>query len=194
MRRTCHLLACAILAAGAVPAAMAQAGHDEHKDCPMRSGAAVEPSPYAGMESRAIKALSDEDQQKLLAGHGMGMALAAELNSYPGPKHVLELADRLELSEEQVDRTRAIFHGMRDRAQALGRQIIDAEAALDRQFSEATIDEARLAEAIREIGRLEAELRLAHLKAHLEMRAALTPAQNKLYDELRGYRVAAAAH
>ena len=31
----------------------------------------------------------------------MGLALAAELNGYPGPSHVLELADKLELSAEQ---------------------------------------------------------------------------------------------
>ena len=31
----------------------------------------------------------------------MSLALAAELNGYPGPLHVLELADRLGLSAEQ---------------------------------------------------------------------------------------------
>ena len=36
----------------------------------------------------------------LKAGRGMGLALAAELNGYPGPSHVLELADKLKLSAE----------------------------------------------------------------------------------------------
>ena len=31
----------------------------------------------------------------------MGLALAGELNGYPGPKHVLELAAELDLSEDQ---------------------------------------------------------------------------------------------
>ena len=31
----------------------------------------------------------------------MGLALAAELNGYPGPRHVLDLADQLGLTPEQ---------------------------------------------------------------------------------------------
>ena len=49
-------------------------------------------SPYAGQQTRAIKALSPEDLAGLLNGEGRGMAKAAELNGYPGPVHVLELA------------------------------------------------------------------------------------------------------
>src|SRR5262245_1477224 len=61
-------------------------------------------SPYAGLDSRDIKALSAEQLADLKAGRGMGLALAAELNGYPGPLHVLELADRLQLSPEQTRR------------------------------------------------------------------------------------------
>ena len=39
-----------------------------------------------------IKSLSQDDQSALLAGRGMGLARPAELNGYPGPAHVLELA------------------------------------------------------------------------------------------------------
>jgi hypothetical protein len=46
-------------------------------------------SPYTGQEQRAIKALSDEEIRDLLEARGMGLAKAAELNSYPGPLHVL---------------------------------------------------------------------------------------------------------
>ena len=49
-------------------------------------------APYAGQQARAIKSLSDEDIAALLKGEGMGMAAAAELNGYPGPAHVLQLA------------------------------------------------------------------------------------------------------
>jgi hypothetical protein len=58
-------------------------------------------TPYAGMQSRSIKALSDQQIADLNAGRGMGLALAAELNGYPGPLHVLELADKLDLSADQ---------------------------------------------------------------------------------------------
>jgi hypothetical protein len=46
-------------------------------------------SPYAGQQTRAIKALAPEDLAALRNGEGMGMAKAAELNGYPGPAHVL---------------------------------------------------------------------------------------------------------
>jgi hypothetical protein len=46
-------------------------------------------TPYAGMQTRPIKALSEQQVADLQAGRGMGLALAAELNGYPGPAHVL---------------------------------------------------------------------------------------------------------
>jgi hypothetical protein len=45
--------------------------------------------------ARSRQALSDQEVSALLDGHGAGFAKAAELNGYPGPMHVLELADRL---------------------------------------------------------------------------------------------------
>ena len=71
--------------------------------------AAAESSPYAGLEGRAIKALSEEEIADLLAGRGAGMALPAELNHYPGPKHVLELAANLRLTPDQQAETRRLF-------------------------------------------------------------------------------------
>ena len=50
------------------------------------------PQPYAGLDVRAVKALSDVQIADLRAGRGMGLALPAELNGYPGPTHVLEHA------------------------------------------------------------------------------------------------------
>ncbi|MEO8319793.1 MAG: hypothetical protein ABI561_15865 [Bradyrhizobium sp.] len=62
------------------------------------SGSALAQSPYAGMQDRPVKALSEQQVADLKAGRGMGLALPAELNGYPGPSHLLELADRLNLS------------------------------------------------------------------------------------------------
>jgi hypothetical protein len=58
-------------------------------------------APYAGQQGRSIKALSDDDIVALRKGEGMGMAKAAELNGYPGPAHVLQLASQLGLTEAQ---------------------------------------------------------------------------------------------
>ena len=65
---------------------------------------AAAPSPYAGEESRSIKALSAEEIQDYEAGKGMGFAKSAELNGYPGPSHVLALSRDLHLSAEQQRR------------------------------------------------------------------------------------------
>jgi len=160
--------------------------HVPTEDCPMKK--AVPASPYSGLEGREIKALSDGDREKLLSGHGMGMALAAELNRFPGPKHVLELADDLGLSTEQVRVAREIFDEMARQARQLGQIVVEKEAQLDDRFATALIDQEELARAVREIGQLRGELRLTHLRAHLQMRAAMNDLQIATYDRLRGYR------
>jgi hypothetical protein len=70
-------------------------------------------SPYVGFEGRAIKSLSDQQIGDLRAGRGIGLALAAELNGYPGPSHVLELAESLGLSEAQRARVQELFVAMK---------------------------------------------------------------------------------
>jgi hypothetical protein len=52
-------------------------------------------TPYAGLQNRAIKSLSDNDINELRRGGGWGLALAAELNGMPGPAHLLELKDQI---------------------------------------------------------------------------------------------------
>jgi Spy/CpxP family protein refolding chaperone len=144
-------------------------------------------SVYAGDERREIKALADEEVEALLSGQGMGLAKAAELNHYPGPRHVLELANELELSPEQRTQTQVVLARMRGEATALGRRIVERERALDADFAKGDIDAARLRAATTEIARLQGELRAAHLAAHLEMRRLLSPRQIAKYDALRGY-------
>ena len=93
LERRTPAAALAILLASGIAVTLGQT-HTPSGDCPLqRSKAEVtSASPYVGLEAREIKALSEEQRQELLDGHGMGLALAAELNHYPGPKHVLELA------------------------------------------------------------------------------------------------------
>lgn len=144
-------------------------------------------SSYVGQEQREIKALSPEEIQSYLAGKGAGFAKAAELNHYPGPAHVLELADRLQLSQEQKSRTQAIFDAMQKEAVRHGKALVEKEQELDRQFAAGIITTDRLRATLQRIGELQAEVRGSHLQAHLQQRAILTPAQIEKYDELRGY-------
>jgi hypothetical protein len=80
-------------------------------------------TPYAGMQTRPIKALSEQQIADLVAGRGMGMALVAQLNGYPGPSHVLELADKLELSGDQRTRVQQLFDAMKAETIPLGAKL-----------------------------------------------------------------------
>lgn len=142
---------------------------------------------YAGEERREIKSLSADEIEQLLQGHGMGLAKAAELNHYPGPRHVLELGEHLELTPAQRVATEAAFARMREEAVRLGGQIVERERALDALFAKGEIEAETLRTSTSEIARLQGNLRAAHLAAHLEMRRLLSPQQIKKYDELRGY-------
>ena len=145
-------------------------------------------SPYAGEESRQFKSLSAGEIESLRSGQGMGFAKLAELNRYPGPAHVLELADELELTPTQLQQTQDIHTEMKNAAVALGEQIIVAEAELGRHFEDGTVDAESLEMALLEIGDLRARLRNVHLQAHLEQQKILSAEQVAKYDELRGYR------
>lgn len=150
--------------------------------------AASAQTPYAGMETRHIKTLSAEQIDDLRAGRGMGLALAAELNGYPGPKHVLELADSLALSAAQRASAETLFAQMKAETIPLGEKLIAQEAALNRLFAERAVKPASLATATQAIGDTQAALRAAHLKYHLSMLAVLTHDQVERYAQLRGYR------
>jgi len=151
-------------------------------------------SPYAGEENRSIKSLSAEEISALESGGGMGFAKLAELNHYPGPKHVLELAHDLELTSPQLTKTRALFAEMQRNAMSLGHELLQAEKDLDREFESGTIDAESLNIALTDIGVIRAQLRYVHLEAHLRQRQVLTENQLMKYDELRGYRGIAGDH
>jgi hypothetical protein len=155
----------------------------------MAAAATVEAQhqPYAGQESRDIKALSAKEIEQYRAGAGMGFAKAAELNRYPGPMHVLELADRLKLSPEQRQATRQLMDAHKAEARAIGAKVVDAEGRLEALFRRGEVRADELASAVREAAALQGDYRLAHLETHRRLRAILTDAQVARYDVLRGY-------
>jgi len=149
---------------------------------------ADELSPYAGEENRSIKSLSESEIRGLQNGEGMGFARLAELNSYPGPRHVLDLSEELGLNDEQMEQTEALFAEMRRSAIATGAEIIEAERRLDARFAAKELEADSLQAALTELGLLKARLRYVHLEAHLRQRDILTDEQIEAYDRLRGYR------
>jgi Spy/CpxP family protein refolding chaperone len=148
---------------------------------------------YAGQQDRQIKSLSEKEVEELLAGQGMGLAKAAELNGYPGPAHVLEHAAALALSEGQRRATEALMQEHRANARSLGAEVVQAEKALDTAFARGEVDRAGLARLIADIAARQARLREEHLQTHLEQTAMLSRDQVRKYAELRGYGAAASS-
>lgn len=149
-------------------------------------------SPYAGEELRGIKALSQADIEGLLAGAGTpfgGMAKPAELNGYPGPRHLLDAveANELELTSGQIEQIEALYEEMRGEAIELGQSIIDVEQEIDDAFANGTITEEALQEKVSESADLYGQLRIVHLKYHLSTVDILTAEQVAQYNEIRGY-------
>lgn len=134
-----------------------------------------------------IKALSEKEVSDYLAGAGMGFGRTGELNGYPGPKHVLELAEQLSVTPEQRAKLEASMQTMLDRATVLGSELVARERQLDHLFASGSIEPSSLASITAEIGRLQGQLRVAHLTAHLEAKKILTEEQVRRYMEARGH-------
>jgi Spy/CpxP family protein refolding chaperone len=167
-----QVYAAAVVLGMSIPAA---AQHGQH------------PSPYAGLQQREIKALDAKQLDDLKAGRGMSLALAAELNGYPGPLHTLELANDLGLTAAQREKVQGLLVAMKAEAVLLGERLIEQEATLDRLFATRTVTQERLQAATNEIGSTQAALRNAHLRFHLATVEILSPEQVQRYNQLRGY-------
>src|SRR5476649_1360962 len=155
--------------------------------CLGANASAQAPQPYAGLQERPIKALSDQQIADLRAGRGMGLALPAELNGYPGPSHLLELGDRLGLSDTQRRDIQGLFDAMKTEAIGIGERLIAQEAALDALFANHGATPESISAATAKVGDTQGELRAAHLKYHLMTAGMLQPSQIERYAELRGY-------
>jgi Spy/CpxP family protein refolding chaperone len=149
-------------------------------------------SPYVGQESRGIKALSQDDVEGLLAGAGTpfgGMAKPAELNGYPGPRHVLDAfkTGELDLTNQQQKEVEVLYEAMKQQAINLGKRILDIENELDKAFKNKTITNNFLERAVAESTDAYSKLRVTHLKYHLQMVDVLSDEQVAQYNYLRGY-------
>ena len=147
-------------------------------------------SQYAGQEIRKIKSLSDNDVQSLQNGGGEafgGLAKLGELNGYPGPRHVLDMASELQLTDRQRIEIELIYQNMSDKAKAIGAAIIAIEQDMDRAFANKTITQANLKLILDKSADLYGQLRFVHLSAHLNTVQMLTVEQVQMYNKMRGY-------
>ena len=144
-------------------------------------------SDYTGEVDRVIKSLSANDIKDLTLGNGMGLAKAAELNGYPGPKHVLEMQEELLLEKEQLTSIKLIFEEMKSQARSQGKILISLEKSLNDHFSNATITNDTLESTLKNISEAKNNLRYIHLSAHIKTTEILSKNQIKKYNQLRGY-------
>ena len=155
--------------------------------CLAGAATAQHAQPYAGEHKREIKALSDQEVKQYLSGAGMGYARAAELNGYPGPMHVLELASELKLSPEQGDRMKRLMDQHKSEARAIGARLVEAERTLDLLFRSGKAEPKALADSVLNVAHLQGEYRLSHLQTHVRTKELLSDEQVAIYMKSRGY-------
>lgn len=168
------LILCLMLGSSLSVPTLAQHSHGAH-------------TPYAGLQNRAIKSLSDNDIEELRQGGGWGLALPAELNGMPGPAYLLELKDKIGLSEDQARSIQSLFDQMKHAAIPVGERLIAAEAAIEARFASGRVDEASLRRLLAEAEAARTELRFIHLSQHYRTVPLISPEQFRRYQVLRGY-------
>ena len=144
-------------------------------------------SKYAGEEKREIKSLSANDIEELRNGQGWGLAKAAELNGMPGPVHLLEMKEEIDLGAEQIRAIEDIYMKMKQQAVPLGLELIELERELNNHFANRTITNELLHQILQKISQVHGQLRYVHLSAHLKTPDILKAEQITLYNKLRGY-------
>ncbi len=125
------------------------------------------------------------DRDDLLKGQGAGQGMFAEMNGYPGPKHVLDLADKLKLPESQRKSIQGIYNDMQTRAKELGERIVNIEEELDEAFKNGLVSDKSVRDDCEQIGKLRGRLRAVHLAAHLKTKMVLTEQQIESYKKLK---------
>ncbi|MBY5378726.1 hypothetical protein ELG83_32175 (plasmid) [Rhizobium leguminosarum] len=144
-------------------------------------------SAYAQEAVRDIKSLSATDVDELARGGGWGFAKPAELNGYPGPSHVLQMKDRLGLTDDQLLKVQKAFDLMQVQASEEGKVFVEAERELDAAFRSGAITESALRNLVATAEASRSRLRFIHLAAHLEVTRLLDDGQITAYGEHRGY-------
>ena len=154
---------------------------------PIKAQHVHESSSYAHSRGAEVVSLTDEEVRALRHGEGMGLARAAELNHFPGPRHLLDLASDLDLSDVQVRRIQTIHDRMKSQAVAKGEDIIIAEKHLADLFASGNPSARKMTQVTEHLGNMRGQLQAIHLLAHIEAARELSADQIREYDRLRGY-------
>lgn len=145
------------------------------------------PSAYVSLLDSEIRGLDQDTIEGYLTGKGLGQALPAELNGYPGPRHTIDMAEELELTEEQLAQVQALFDDMQSAVIPLGDKYLESVAELELAFREDTITDEYLHSQLEKITGIEAQMRYVHLSTHLATIDILSHDQIMQYNMMRGY-------
>src|SRR3970040_2422628 len=117
-------------------------------------------SPYIPLLDSPIRGLSVDEISDLETGAGAGFARAAQLNGYPGPRHILDLQAQLDLSEDQLAEVQTLYDEMNGEARQLGSEILKMESDIELAFRNQSIDEDSLATQVAALAEKYGELRV----------------------------------
>ena len=145
------------------------------------------PSDYVVLLDTDIRGLDQKTIEGFLTGKGLGQALPAELNGYPGPRHVIDMAEELELTDEQLATIQALFDHMVSNVVPFGEQYLEEYANLESAFRKGTISKEYLQSQLEKISAIEVQLRYSHLSTHLATIDILNEKQVMQYNMMRGY-------
>jgi hypothetical protein len=142
-------------------------------------------SPAATQQTMAQHhAFLEAEREAIERGEGFGMALAADINGYPGPKHVLDLKKELKLTPSQEAAMQTLMSQMKEKALAKGKDVLLAEKRLEEMFAQGKSEDESREETYR-VASLRAELRWVHLATHLAAKKILTAQQIAAYQQMR---------
>ncbi len=139
-----------------------------------------------GMGGGMLGGMTDAEKEAIRAGQGLGAGRLAMQAGYPGPRHILEMGDELELTAAQKERIGTIFGEAKASFAKMGAELVEKEEALEAMFAAGDVDVGDMTKLAAEIGELTGELRAGHLAAHVRTREALTAAQLEKLAAMRG--------
>jgi Spy/CpxP family protein refolding chaperone len=149
-----------------------------------RAGTVGPESQQAASQMQHHHSCLEEERASIGRGEGFGMGMPADHAGYPGPRHVLDMAAELQLTDAQRTSMEKAFATMREKALVRGKELFEAQARLEQMFRDAR-PEADLREQAFRIDSIHAELRWIHLSAHLAAQKILTAEQIATYTRLR---------
>jgi hypothetical protein len=135
-----------------------------------------------------IQGLSKDEIRGYKEGRAMRFGRAAEKNHNPSPYFLLKYRSELGLFDEQTVPAKAILDRERAIASRLGKDLLENQGKLEQLLNNpAGSRDDEVAALVREIARIQGEIRLVHLQSDVAAKKLLNSEQQVQYDAIRSY-------